>query len=276
MAVVRDVIHSSTTTHTSASSSPAPTDVSSSLIIALMCYREGDVSTTSTVTTNDRKTAASSMLFERFVYDITRVLEAAAGGGSDVDPTNVLNRHYLTCIEQLVHSLGRSRKQLASALGLGTHVSSISTRIGAASNNTTNIPISSPEYSLNKQQPQDLLQKMLMANNNGGGGTTAADGSSDVIDSECSMGLAAIGTAADVWELVKSSDSNTRHHIANFQHAMTELARMHDLVDSLTQQSGSLLKDKEHMKKEYVSVVQIYESQIAMLSDRLAELTSGS
>ena len=89
------------------------------------------------------------------------------------------------------------------------------------------------------------------------------------------MGLAAMGTAADVWELVKSSDSNTRHHIANFQHAMTELARMHDLVDSLTQQSGSLLKDKEHMKKEYVSVVQIYESQIAMLSDRLAELTSG-
>lgn len=253
MGVIRDFIDaaSSTSGRSSAQSTnkggknlaaPTTTLSHSSMVALLMCYR--DVPSSSS-----KVTAASGMLFERFVYDVSRVLEVAAEGDTNTGAGSeeVLSRHYLTCMEQLLHSIGRSRKSLMSALGMGVHGAAIAARVA-------------PSTTSDNDRPNALLRRMLNPTRSN---VVGADGQH-------------IGTVEDIWELVKSSDSNTRHHVANFQHAMTELARMHDVVDNLTQQSGALLKDKEHMKAEYVSVVQIYESQIAMLSERLAELTNPS
>ena len=53
---------------------------------------------------------------------------------------------------------------------------------------------------------------------------------------------------------------------------MLELAHCHDRIDQLAARGEALEGDNDRMRREYVGVVDVYEGQIRLLSEHLAEL----
>eukprot|EP00758_Cryptobia_borreli_P013562 Tbor_TRINITY_DN5846_c0_g9::TRINITY_DN5846_c0_g9_i1::g.7196::m.7196 len=72
-----------------------------------------------------------------------------------------------------------------------------------------------------------------------------------------------------------SADFNAHHFNDLYHRSVMELANAHDQIERLVKKVSKVEGANKKMKKEYISVVDVYESQIRLLSDRLAEL-SGS
>ena len=258
MDVVVDCIdQGASSTHTTAEM--VSKSMTAGILVGLLGYREYTLAMPNAFLRGPGSSSAG-VLFDRLCFDLTRALDAL-GGNSECDV--VLSRHYLVCMEQLVAAVVRCKRQVASAVGLGPHVSSIEARSMIAHSQDATGQVDPKQYqdSTGGRGPVSLIQSLMAL-----GGGLGEGAENDMVTT--------VGSAVDVWELVKASDKNAQHHAANLQQATMELARLHDMVDSLTQASGALQKDKALMKEEYQSVVQVYESQIALLSERLAELST--
>ena len=71
---------------------------------------------------------------------------------------------------------------------------------------------------------------------------------------------------------LRAADANATHCYAVSRRAMLELAHCHDRIDQLAARGEALEGDNDRMRREYVGVVDVYEGQIRLLSEHLAEL----